>query len=534
MHAPRALTALLSVSVLFSTACADGGEADGSSPPTDSAPVAIDASDGSAAVDSTTTPDAEAGVAADAASDATTDAASDATTDAASDAAVDGATCAPVTAAPDVDAWSMRPKSPGFGAITEATVGTHQDVFLDSPTKYIRIGARLDWGGTVVFFGLTANPASNVIDANDTGRELQLALYAPTRIKQPCAATASCVGSTATCGDSITFLGWNPVQGGDECNHGAPVLSHGKVGDALELVVQPLQWNPDWDAPDCRKSACTATGRKVDVTYRMRLRFVREHVVEVDTEVKSSETFGHPSTEQEWPTLYVGNGAGGAPDLPLLLDAAGVAPAIATPANDGFYVGNFTSPAPWVTWQNATKDYGVGLEMDQGVTAFQGWRGDGSKAPYFHNVRARVAFGIGAGATVRGMSHLALGSFATVKTELEAAEKARGPFGHVDQPAAAITFVKGTPLRVAGWALDNRAGTTIDVLVDGVKAAGATITVARADVCAVYPGYVGCPKAGFDVSIPTDGWSACPHLVRVVARDADGNEQVLGERVASP
>jgi hypothetical protein len=424
--------------------------------------------------------------------------------------AADG--CPVVTPAPDVDAWAMRPKSAGFGGITEAMTGTHKDVFLDSPTKYIRIGARLNWGGTVVFFGLAANPKSNVIDANDTGRELQLAIYDPTRIRQGCAVTASCATSIGTCAASITYLGWNPVQGGDECNRGAPVLSHGKVGDALELVIQPLQWNPDWDAPDCRTSACTGSGRPVDVNYRMRLRFVREHVVEVDTEVTSKETISHPSTAQEFPTLYVANGAGGNPDLPLLLDSAGTAATIATPANDGFFVGNFTSPGPWVTWQNTTKDYGVALSMDQGTTAYQGWRGDGSKAPYFHNVRAQIEFALNAGATVRGISYLALGGYSTVKTELEAAMKARGPFGHIDA-------VKDG--KITGWVLDNRPG--VKVTVDGVPA---TMT-ARPDVCLTYPAYPECAKAGFELAVTP---SSCPRLIKVVATDSDGNEQILGER----
>lgn len=424
--------------------------------------------------------------------------------------------CPAVVVADDVDAWSMRPKSAGFGGITEATTGTHKDVFLESPTKYIRIGTRLDWGGTIVFFGLAADAKSNVIDANDTGRELQVALYDPTRIRQGCAAAATCATSLGSCAASITYLGWDPVQGGDECNHGAPVLSHGKVGDALELVIQPLQWNPDWDAPDCRTSACSGTGRAASVTYRLRLRFVREHVVEVETEVTSKEPISHPTTAQEFPTLYVANGAGGNPDLPLLLDSAGNGATLATPANDGFFVGNFTSPAPWVSWQNATKDYGVGLAMDQGITAFQGWRGDGSKAPYFHNVRAQIAFGLAAGATVRGLSYLALGGFATVQSELEAAIAARGPFGHIDSAAGD---------KITGWALDNRPSVTITAQVDGTTIA-ATRT-ARPDVCAAYPAYAGCPDAGFEIAIPS---AACKRLVRVVATDSDGNEQIIGER----
>ena len=29
--------------------------------------------------------------------------------------------------------------------------------------------------------------------------------------------------------------------------------------------MQPLQWNPDWDAPDCRQSACGPSGVPVGV-----------------------------------------------------------------------------------------------------------------------------------------------------------------------------------------------------------------------------------------------------------------------------
>jgi hypothetical protein len=463
----------------------------------------------------TTAPQSEIDAAADTTNPAV-DADDSAVADTSMDTAIEETGCPAITPADDVDPWSMRPKSAGFGGITEATTGTHQDVFLESPTKYIRIGARLDWGGTIVFFGLGANPKSNVIDANDTGRELQVALYDPTRIRQGCAAAATCATSLGSCAASITYLGWDPVQGGDECNRGAPVLSHGKVGDALELVIQPLQWNPDWDAPDCRTSACGGSGRAVDVNYRVKLRFVREHVVEVETEVTSKETISHPTTGQEFPTLYVANGAGGNPDLPLLLDAAGSAVTIGMPANDGFFVGELTSPAPWVTWQNATKDYGVGLAMDQGITAFQGWRGDGSKAPYFHNVRAHIAFGLEAGATVRGLSYLALGGFGTVKSELEAAMAVRGPFGHVDAT---------TDGKVSGWALDNRPGLKVRAEVDGTTVPATT--TARPDVCEVYPAYAGCPNAGFEIAIPS---ATCKRLVRIVAVDSDGNEQILGER----
>lgn len=457
--------------------------------------------------------------------------------------ASDATTCSrsPIVATPDVDAWSHRAPGVGFGGIDTETNGAHTDVFLNSPAvgafaaKYTRIGARLDWGGSIVFFGLGANAASNVIDANDTGRELQIALYDPTRIRQLCAVDASCATSNASCGNSITFLGWNPVQGGDECNHGATVVSNGRAGDALRLVVNPLQWNPDWNRADCTQTACGAAGVPVDVTYAIELRFVTAHVVEVMTEVTSNETFSHPSTAQEFPTLYVNHGQGG-PDLPLLLDSSGNTVTLAKPGNDGFFYDDFVSPGPWVTWQTAAKDYGVGFAMDQGITAFQGWRGDGATAPYFHNVRAQIAFGLGAGQRVRGLSYLALGNLATVGTELAAARKKRPPFGAIDAPlaAAAKTYAPGADIAVAGWVLDDAKSVVVRIEIDGVVVATSPVATTRADVCAMYPAYPSCPAPGFVASVPTDSLSACPHLLRVVAVDTDGNTTTLGEREIRP
>jgi hypothetical protein len=441
---------------------------------------------------------------------------------------IDGG-CAPVVLSPAVDPWTRRHPSAGFGGIITQQTGGYTDVFLKSPTDYIRVGARLAWGGTIVFFGLTSNPASNVIDANDTGRELQIALYDPSRALQGCAHDASCPSASA-CTSSITFLGWNPVQGGDECNHGAPVKSQGQSGDALRLVVQPVQWNPDWSAPDCRKSACPGQGVPVQVTYAFELRFVREHVVEVMTEVTSQEAFSHPSTSQEFPTLYVSHGSGG-PDLPLLLDGAGATVTLATPGNDGFYYGNFTSPSPFVSWQDGAKSYGVGLGHDQGVTAFQGWRGDGVTAPYFHNVRAQLSFGLPAGGTVRGLAYLALGSFATVKAELDAVLAKRPPFGVIDTPGTSdVTIAIGSPLTVTGWVLDTTAIASVRAEIDGKLAATIPVSGARPDVCAVYPAYAGCPTVGYSGQVPTAGLSGCAHHLRLVAQDPDGNVTVLGER----
>lgn len=445
----------------------------------------------------------------------------------------DQAICAPVTPAVSPDPWTIRHAGAGTAGVITQKNGAYTDVLLKGPADYIRIGARLEWGGTVVFFGLASSASTNVIDANDNGRELQLAVYDPTRAMQGCAYNASCQSGGTACPSSIKYLGWNPVQGGDECGNGGKVLSYGQKGQALQLVVQPMQWNPDWDRSDCATSACGA-GVPVKVTYTFELRFVTSHTVEVMSQVDSQETISHPVTVQEFPTLYVSHGNGG-PDLPLLLDAGGTTIALNTKANDGFYMGNFTSPGPWVAFQDSTKTYGVGLAMDQGITSWQGWRGDGTSAPYFHNVRANISFGLGAGKTVRGISYLALGNFSTVKAELQGVLAKRPPFGVLDLPAAGtVAYSPGAAIGVSGWVLDTKKPSQVKVLVDGAQVTTLSVNQSRSDVCAVYPAYDGCPTVGYAGQVSTQGLSACPHLLQVTATDSDGNTTVLGERKLQP
>ena len=116
-----------------------------------------------------------------------------------------------------------------LGAIETTEVDQFTDDYLYSPSGEFKIGTRREWGSTVVFFGMAdGEPGinqTNTIDANDTGRELQVALYDYPRLRQGCAWNASCKKDVEEgCGKEITFLGWNPVQGGNRCNNGSPVI----------------------------------------------------------------------------------------------------------------------------------------------------------------------------------------------------------------------------------------------------------------------------------------------------------------------
>jgi hypothetical protein len=246
--------------------------------------------------------------------------------------------------------------------------------------------------------------------------------------------------------------------------------------------------------------------------------------------VTSGETIDHGVTSQEFPTMYVAHGGSGLPDLPLLLDAAGGAITIDQPANDGFTMKDFVSGAPWVTFQNPTRDYGVGLAMDQGLTGFQGWAGNGTMAPYFHNVRAHIAFGLSHGATVRGRAYLALGSFNTIAATLGTVFAQRPAFGVVDAPAAG-GVARGASISVAGWALAPTDLANVLVELDGVQVATLPVNASRPDVCAVYPGYAGCPLVGYSGAVSLAAVDGCVHLMKVVAVTSTGVRTVLGERL---
>jgi hypothetical protein len=97
------------------------------------------------------------------------------------------------------------------------------------------------------------------------------------------------------------------------------------------------------------------------------------------------------------------------------------------------------------------------------------------------------------------------------------------PSVHIDSPVDGAA-VSGT-VTVAGWAIDNvtAVGTAISsvlVLVDGSPVGTATYGNSRPDVCAAYPGRLGCPNVGYTYQL--NGLSPGPHTLTVTATDTDG------------
>jgi hypothetical protein len=418
----------------------------------------------------------------------------------------------------------LLPTAPGSGRHTVSNEGGFTDHFLWGPGDRARIGIRTQWGGAIVYFGL-ADPSTNTIDDHDTGRALQMAMYDPDRIRQGCAHDASCRKRPLTCPDSISYLGWNPVQGGNKCNQGSPVLNVAGRNGVLAMDVAPLHWNPEWAESACTQSACSrpaTSALQSDVRMRQRLRFVDELIVELDLEVTNVGTQAHASTPQEFPTLYSAYGWNRTSNYRVLLDSAGKRIAIDRPANDGFSYKDFVSPGGWVTLQNDSGEYGVGLYAENKLQQWQGWQ----KARVFNNVRARLDFGLPAQGVVRTRSYLMLGGHGTVAAAAARLDRTLPPFGELEQPARRQGFAGGE-LAVAGWVLDNTGVREVEILIDGKRVAQAVPGVRRDDVCQKWPGYPQCPRAGFSTNLKLEVTPDCRTL-EAVAVDLNGNRRSIG------
>ncbi len=439
--------------------------------------------------------------------------------------------CVPV---PEPDPVSDSPlpgeSNPGQSEFT--TVNGFQDDYLYDSTGDIKVGTRREWGGTIIFFGMKhlgfpGTNSTNTIDANDTGREVQVAFYDPDRSMQNCAHNASCASNPTDCTISITFLGWNPVQGGNRCNRGSGVESVVNQDGVLTVTTNPLFWNPNWDRTDCSTAACDDPGlreRRSDVRVAQSLKFVRKHVVELDYTVTNLADLDHRSTGQEMPTVYTANGNNG-PDLWRLFNSQGTEIAIDTPGNDGFFYENFQSPGGWATMQNDNLDYGVGLYTENRLTGFQGWQ---LRSLPFNNFRPQFPFGIPAYGTVRARAYLLLGSHATITDEAQWLDEHLPPFGCLDAPTPDEVISGNATVR--GWALDNQGVAAVELIVDGTTVVPLNYGSGRPDVCLVWPNYANCDNVGYSGTLDTSALTACQHLLEINARDTDDNERIIARR----
>ena len=421
------------------------------------------------------------------------------------------------------------------GSYEATTVNGFTDDYITNGDDSFKIGIRREWGATIIFYGLSGTGpglnTSNVIDAHDTGREVQVAFYDPERNMQGCAHNGSCqTNPGAACPSQITFLGWNPVQGGNECNQGSGVESVNMAGGKLITVTHPVHWNPDWMQPNCDNNGCSSpatSALKSDVLYTQRLRFISSNVVEMEMEVRNLGDVHHKEHPQEFPTLYASFGYEGTQNLNGILDSAGQQIVTTGFDGNGFNYGDFISDSGWATLQNQDLDYGVGLYYENRIQSFRAYWKDG----VFNNFRSMLYFGLKPFATVKARAYLILGGFDTVETLADGLDNGLAPFGVLDSPAPEAN-IAGNTMSIEGWVLDNKEVIDLEVLVDAQMVATLPLSDERPDVCDTYPGYGMCAnqKVGFSGSFSTENLSPCPHLLEVRASDNDGNTRVIARQ----
>lgn len=422
-------------------------------------------------------------------------------------------------------------------ATVSTTVNGFADDYVFNEAGDRKLGIRRDWGGAIVFFGLHTGSAgmnaTNTIDGNDTGREVQIALYDFDRWYQSCAWNSSCSSAQTTCPETMTFFGWNPVQGGNRCNHGSGYDEVVLEDGAILLTTTPLFWNPNWDRADCQESChnpATDT-RRSDVELTQRVRFVRPDVVELSYQIKNLGGLDHKSAPHEFPTLYAAFGKNGTPDLYRLFDSTSQEITTGWQVDaHGFRFQNFTSPGGWATLQNQNADYGVGLYYEGGMSTFQAWNKDAS--PKFNNFRGLFSFPIRPHAQVRARSYLILGSLGSMGVQAQWLENNLPPFGSLDSPVSDAS-VSGN-VAVHGWAMDNQVVSQVQMIIDGGAPTALTYGATRPDVCLVWPGYPACShnKVGFQGSFDANalGPAPCGHVIEIKAIDNHGNAKTIARQ----
>jgi hypothetical protein len=102
--------------------------------------------------------------------------------------------------------------------------------------------------------------------------------------------------------------------------------------------------------------------------------------------------------------------------------------------------------------------------------------------------------------------------------------QATPPTVWIDTPTSGAT-VSGI-VAITGWAVDNAAAvgtaiSSVQVKVDGTVVGTATYGLSRPDVCAAYPGRLGCPNVGYSYSLNTSTLSTGTHTIVVTATDSD-------------
>src|SRR5215469_357445 len=145
-----------------------------------------------------------------------------------------------------------------------------------------RIGADTNWGGAIVEASLDG---VNFVNAHDTGREVQPALY----------------DAAAQYGTQCAQYGWDPVLAGDFYDHGSQVSSQSLAAASLYTKTIPVQWCPDQFGGGAGMTAPS------DMSFEQTVTLAPGAALAFQLHLKLTHTVTdtHYNTSQEFPAVYV-------------------------------------------------------------------------------------------------------------------------------------------------------------------------------------------------------------------------------------
>ncbi|HYM77411.1 MAG TPA: Ig-like domain-containing protein [Candidatus Dormibacteraeota bacterium] len=376
-----------------------------------------------------------------------------------------------------------------------------------------RIGLETAWGGSIVEVSLDG---TNFVNAHDTGREVQPALYDGAAHYDGC---AGCTG----------VFGWDPVLGGDHYDHGSPVLTQQVDSSSLYLKAQPLQWYPDdkGGGPNTPVLSDTYFEQTVSVVPGAPLAF------DVHFKLTHSGTDLHYNAWQEFPAVYVNSAyatlayyGGGSP---WTKDAISKISVPTQPGTSILYL-----PEQWaanIDSNNMGLSVFVPSQYPYEIAiSFPGSGGSGSTGDatyYQHPVSVAT---LGPGAVIEGDAYVIPGDYVSARGvvyglhELLPASDIFPPLGNVDAPAANAT-ISGTNVQISGWAIDENAVSGVSVFVDDVLKGNAVYGSSRPDVVAAYPHATA--QCGWMFSLDSTQLANGAHTITVHATDTSNNEAIF-------
>ena len=368
-----------------------------------------------------------------------------------------------------------------------------------------RIGLETNWGGSIVEISMDG---TNVVNAHDTGREVQPALY--------------------DLNGGLGANGWDPVLGGDKYDHGSTVLSQQVNTNSLHTKTSPLYWNPDafgggLSAP---VQSDTTFEQSVTVAPGAPLAF------KLHLKLTPNGADYHYVTLQEFPAVYVNS------TYTTLVYYGGKVP---------WTNGSITTAPVTTTWLSVSAPEQWAALVDannQGLTvfvpgsypswssiSFPGAGGSGPMGDATVYMRPLAEFEVGPGAVIEGDVYLIPGDAQAARTVvynlhgLVPAADFTLPFGVMDAPASNAT-VSGTNYAVAGWAVGNSPVSAVNVYVDGTPSGAAVLGISRPDVVAAYPA-VAPVNCGWQYTLDTTRLANGTHTVAAHVVDTSNNDVPL-------